>query len=192
GTGSRFPARYQRALFLADWSYGNIYAVHLEPRGASYTGTLERFVSGAPLPVTDLVVRPQDGALYFTVGGRGTTSALYRVTYSGTEPTAPASPSPDRGVELRRLRHRLEAEAPLELAWANLAHEDRAIRHAARLAVERRPVEGWRRRALVEANPRARIAAMVALAHRSERERAAQVEIVEAPGGLAWDHLHDA
>src|SRR5262249_38529540 len=74
GTGARFPATYQRAFFVADWSYGNIYAVHLEPKGASYSGRLERFVSSAPLPVTDLVVRPQDGALYFTVGGRGTTS----------------------------------------------------------------------------------------------------------------------
>ena len=51
GTGTRFPPTYQRALFLADWSYGNIYAVHLEPRGASYAGTFERFVSGAPMPV---------------------------------------------------------------------------------------------------------------------------------------------
>ena len=33
------------ALFAADWSYGLIYAVHLQATGASYTGSLERFVS---------------------------------------------------------------------------------------------------------------------------------------------------
>jgi putative heme-binding domain-containing protein len=189
GTGARFPSKYQRALFAADWSYGNIYAVHLEPRGASYAGTLERFVSGAPLPVTDLVVRPQDGALYFTVGGRGTTSAMYRVTYSGEEDTSPVVPGPDRGADLRRLRHRLEAGPPPELAWENLAHEDRAIRAAARLALERRPVDGWRGRALAEANPRARIAALVALARRAGRS--SQAEIVAALDRLDWADLAD-
>jgi putative heme-binding domain-containing protein len=189
GTGSRFPSQYQRALFIADWSYGNIFVVHLEPRGASYTGTIERFVSGAPLPVTDLIIGPQDGALYFTVGGRGTTSALYRVTYSGKESTAPVILGPDRGAESRQLRHRLEAGAPLDLAWSNLSHADRAIRYAARQAVERQPVEGWRGRALAEPNARARIAALAALARRGDRS--AQAAIIEALGCLDWAALAD-
>jgi putative heme-binding domain-containing protein len=187
GTGSRFPDRYQRALFVADWSYGNIYAVHLEPRGASYSGTAERFMSGAPLPITDLVVRLEDGALYFTVGGRGTTSALYRVTYTGGEATSPASPGPDSGAALRRLRHRLEADGPFDLAWANLSHDDRAIRYAARIVVERQPVASWRGRALAEPHPRARIAALVALARRGDR--ADQAGIVEALDRLDWASL---
>ena len=36
------------------------------------------------LPLTDVVVNPHDGALYFTVGGRRTQSGLYRVTYVGS------------------------------------------------------------------------------------------------------------
>ena len=32
GTGAGFPDGYRRALFAADWSYGNIYTIHLEPR----------------------------------------------------------------------------------------------------------------------------------------------------------------
>jgi putative heme-binding domain-containing protein len=189
GTGARFPSRYRRALFVADWSYGNIYVVHTEPRGGSYSGTIEPFVSGAPLAVTDLYVRPQDGALYFTVGGRGTTSALYRVTFSGKLSDGPPGDAADRGVELRRLRHVLETGGAIDLAWSNLGHPDRAVRHAARLAVERQPVEAWRDRALAEGNPRARIAAVVALARREGRT--AQAEIVEALGGLDWGALAD-
>ena len=76
GYGAKLPAKYQRALFMCDWSYGKIYAVHLEPQGASYIAEAESFLSGAPLPVTDIVVHPDDGALYFVTGGRGTSSAL--------------------------------------------------------------------------------------------------------------------
>jgi glucose/arabinose dehydrogenase len=79
GVGTKFPERYQKALFAADWSYGNIYAIHLSPHGASYRGEVERFASAMPLAVTDMVVRPQDGAMYFAVGGRRSQSALYRI-----------------------------------------------------------------------------------------------------------------
>ena len=34
GYGAKFPAKYQEALFINDWSYGKLYAVHLEPDGA--------------------------------------------------------------------------------------------------------------------------------------------------------------
>ena len=39
GTRSNFPPELRRALFLSDWAYGRIIAVHLTPRGASYTAT---------------------------------------------------------------------------------------------------------------------------------------------------------
>jgi glucose/arabinose dehydrogenase len=61
-TGARFPARYQQALLLGDWSYGIIYAAFLEPEGSSYTGTFENFVSGVPLPITAMLIHPEDGA----------------------------------------------------------------------------------------------------------------------------------
>ena len=32
GYGASFPAKYQRALFALDWTYGTIYAVHLAGR----------------------------------------------------------------------------------------------------------------------------------------------------------------
>ena len=55
-TGAAFPAKYQQALFLGDWSYGKIYAMHLEENGASYHATSEPFVTGQPLNITDMVV----------------------------------------------------------------------------------------------------------------------------------------
>jgi len=54
-------------LYVLDWSYGKIYAMHLTPQGAGYAATFEPFVVGKPLPVTDAAVGP-DGAFYFTVG----------------------------------------------------------------------------------------------------------------------------
>ncbi|MBC7853276.1 MAG: heme-binding protein, partial [Pirellulaceae bacterium] len=49
GTQSKFPAKYQRALYIQDWAYGRIIAVHLTPKGSSYTGEAEVFVKGKPL-----------------------------------------------------------------------------------------------------------------------------------------------
>lgn len=62
GYGAKFPAKYQNALFALDWSWGKLYAVHLEPDGATYKATREEFVTGAPLPITDAIIHPQDGA----------------------------------------------------------------------------------------------------------------------------------
>src|ERR1041385_5669257 len=34
GTHAKFPAKYQRALYAMDWSYGRIFVVHLTPKGS--------------------------------------------------------------------------------------------------------------------------------------------------------------
>ncbi|MEZ5975597.1 MAG: family 16 glycoside hydrolase [Planctomycetota bacterium] len=171
GTDTRFPAEYQRAIFALDWTFGTIYALHLEAKGAGYAARLEPFVTGAPLPVTDAVVG-EDGALYFVTGGRGTQGGLYRVRYTGGEATdkAPLRSAPE-GIALR---HRLEAQhgsedaGGLEVAWPYLDSPDRFLRAAARVAVESRPVGLWARRALQETRPQARITAAVALARQGE------------------------
>lgn len=62
GYGAKFPAKYKKQLFICDWSYGKLYAVHMEPTGTTYTAKLEEFITGTPLPLTDLVVNPKDGA----------------------------------------------------------------------------------------------------------------------------------
>jgi len=176
GYGAKFPARYQEALFMCDWSFGKLYAVHLAPEGASYSGTAEEFVTGQPLALTDLVVSPKDGALYFAVGGRRTQSGLYRVTYVGKESTA-LGRSDARFAKERELRHRLESfhgrpdpEAVQE-AWPYLGNKDRALRYAARIALEWQDPAGWREKALNEKDPRTALAALVALARVSHKDQ---------------------
>src|SRR5207253_2715891 len=69
GYGANFPFKYREALFMCDWSYGKMYALHLTPEGSAYKAEAEEFLSGSPLPLTDVVVNPHDGAFYFTTGG---------------------------------------------------------------------------------------------------------------------------
>jgi hypothetical protein len=150
GYGAKFPAKYQEALYVADWSYGKLYAVHLKPEGAGYSATFEDFMSAAPLPLTDMEVSRKDGAMYVTVGGRKVQSGLYRVTYAGAEATVAAA-SAEVTAE-QKLRYELEAlhgavdGAVLDKAWPHLGHEDRLIRAAARVAVEHQPVGLWQER----------------------------------------------
>jgi putative heme-binding domain-containing protein len=168
GYGAKFPAKYQNALFINDWSYGKLYAVHLESDGAGYKGTYEEFVTGTPLPLTDIIIRSQDGAMYFAIGGRNTQSGLYRVTYTGQEATAEAASS-DNSADARATRRKLEAfhgkrdPKAVETAWPYLASNDRFLRYAARVAIEHQDVSQWRDRALAEKDPQAAINALLAL-----------------------------
>ncbi len=174
GTGAKFPAKYQRALYACDWTYGTLYAIHLTPDGATYRGEKEEFITGKPLPLTDLVIHPTDGAMYFTVGGRRTQAALYRVTYTGTENTAPAKALPlTPQAELRRKLETLHAEGTgpdaIATLWPHLSSPDRFVRFAARAALERQRPENWASRALNEKNPQASIEAIIALARVGEK-----------------------
>lgn len=169
GTGAKFPAKYQLALYAADWTFGTLYAIHLTPDGATYRGEKSEFVAGKPLPLTDVIINPKDGAMYFTVGGRRTQSALYRVTYTGRESTAPASLPPlTTEAKLRRTLEALHAEGTkpdaIDTAGPHLAHQDRFVRFAARVAIERQPAPLWADRALAELQPRAAVEALIALA----------------------------
>jgi len=188
GYGARFPARYQQALFACDWSYGRMFAVHLRPQGASYTADPEPFLSAQGLPIADVAVSPADGALYFVIGGRGTQSGLYRVVYTGSESTAAAADEPldEATAAAQSLRRQLERfhgradPAAVAEAWPALGHEDRAIRGAARAALEWQPVAEWRERALTETNPRTALQALLSLARSTDRDPTAQPALLAA------------
>jgi putative heme-binding domain-containing protein len=175
GYGTSFPARYQRALFACDWTFGTMYAIHLEPKGASYAATKEEFLSRTPLPLTDVTVGG-DGALYFAIGGRNGESELLRVRYAGPEPTAAVDARDPSGAAERGLRRELESwhrrggdpAAAVAAALPNLSHPDRFVRHAARVALEHQPLELWRDAALALADPHGRITAAVAVARQGE------------------------
>ena len=147
GTKSGFPPAYQKALYILDWAYGRIIAVHLTPKGSSYTGRAETFVKGKPLNLTGVTFGP-DGAMYFTVGGRGTQSAIYRVRWTGpvassTEPPETASSKAQTVMRERRRALDKLAVSPsaegLEPAWKELDSIDPFLRSAARVAIENHP-----------------------------------------------------
>jgi putative heme-binding domain-containing protein len=167
GTRSHFPGRWKRAFYIADWSYGTIYAVHLEPAGASFSGTFEAFARGKPFQVTDLTFAP-DGAMYVTTGGRRTQSGLYRIrsTSPSTAPGAPVAAGAREREERRRIEAGLGGGAGLDaMALMNrLASEDRFVRFAARTTLEQRPVDEWHDMAFNVKHDRARVQALIALA----------------------------
>src|SRR5207244_36653 len=49
GYGAKFPAKYQEAFFICDWSYGRLFAVHLTPSGSTYNAQLEALATASPL-----------------------------------------------------------------------------------------------------------------------------------------------
>ena len=209
GHGAKFPAKYQEALFICDWSYGKLYALHLKDRGASEIAEVEEFLSGTPLPLTDMTVRPSDGALYFAIGGRRTTSGLYRVVYKGSESTAEAPPSTG-GDKARATRLTLESfhnrqdPKAVETAWPHLASPDRFIAFAARVAIEFQDPSTWRQQALDEKDPKIALPALLALArvggvdpiHRvpvdAKPDAKLQAELLEALDKIAFADLNSA
>ncbi|MGY8769619.1 MAG: c-type cytochrome [Pirellulales bacterium] len=176
GTGAKFPEKYQRALYINDWTYGIVYAVHMKPQGASYTATFEKFITGRPLPMTDICVNPVDHAMYFTIGGRGTQSGLYRVTYSGDAKVNLNSDLTNQaGAEARKLRREIESLVTSEDAsaiatiWPNLRSDDRAIRYAARVALENKPLDAWRIKAFADKNTNTILQTMTALCRAGDK-----------------------
>jgi putative heme-binding domain-containing protein len=121
GYGSQFPKKYQNALYILDWSYGRIIAVHMTKSGVTYAAEQEDFVTGRPLNVTDGCIGP-DGAMWFITGGRGTQSGLYRVTATSS--------------------------AESDGSGKSDASDKRFVEHQKRLTLEDRPVADWREKAL--------------------------------------------
>lgn len=196
GYGTKFPARYQEAMYILDWTFGTIYAIHLQPKDSTYTATKTEFVSRTPLPLTDATVG-HDGAFYFTTGGRNTQSELFRVTYVGQEPTARVEYRHPGNAELRALRHRLEAfhrkaddpARAVEFALPHLAHPDRFIRYAARIALENQPVALWQERVLAATDPDALLTGAVAVTRQADKSF--QSRVLAAVGKMNFATLSE-
>lgn len=172
GQNAKFPQKYRQSLFAFDWSFGIIYSIHLKPKGATYEGEREEFISGSPLPLTDGVIGP-DGALYFLTGGRRLDSDLYRVYYAGTESTADQAPAVTAENKLRKsleTYHEGPNPAAIAAAWPNLNNPDRFVRYAARIAVEHQPVAEWQEKAIAETDPQRATQAIVALARQGSAD----------------------
>ena len=171
GYGSKFPGKYQDAMFICDWSYGKLYAVHLSYATHNYHATVEEFVSGTPLPLTDIVVNPSDGAMYFTIGGRKTKSGLYRVTFVGNENDKEYRGTPEAGSgpdtrEPRRYFESLHAKpdpAAIDKIFIGLLSNDRFVQYSARVALEHLDPKLWAEKALSSRDARQLSRALLSL-----------------------------
>lgn len=193
GTGAKFPAKYQNALMISDWSYGVVYAVSMKPNGASYEATVEPFVSASPMPVTDLVVDPKEGCLYMAIGGRKVQSALYRIRYVGTENTSPAVyPDSPEAAQMRTARRELEkmhrGALNVDVAIRAVGSPDRAFRTAARIALEHHDAKLWRDQLSKSQTAQATITLAVALCRKGTPED--QPMIQEKLLALDWSKLN--
>lgn len=151
-----FPSRYKNGLFVMDWSFGTVYFANLKPKGSSYTAEREEFLSGTPLPLTDMIAG-KDGHMYFATGGRRLDSRLYRLRYTGTENGNSETTQNQDAASLRTLRQRLEnyhnmgpSEEAVKIAWEHLGHDDRFIRYASRIVLEQQPLALWQDRFFAE------------------------------------------
>ena len=212
GTRSRWPARYNSAFYVMDWTFGRILAVHPSPQGVTYMAKnplanytnpagpeasqdVEVFLSGKALPVTDLEFG-RDGAMYFTVGGRGTQAALYRVSWVGQ--SSKMAELEAVLAEIKRSSEAAQLRPNLLLAEKSLAEGKAAFpeadadlftRFAWRLAYERRPVTDWKNAALSEARPMAALTQLLALARVGDK--GIQPELLEALKKFPLDSLDD-
>jgi putative heme-binding domain-containing protein len=190
GTRSNFPVRYRDALFILDWTYGRVIAVHAIPRGGSYLMMAETFLQGRPLNVTDLDFGP-DGSMYLVTGGRATQSALYRIRYTGPElPQPPPTKQQEYRQEIANTAHeerrRLEAELAdgMRGITAGLGSDDPWIRSAARNLLERAEVSAWRESALIEPNDKIALSALLSLARSGDNK--SRSRIVERFCEMDW------
>ena len=165
GKGFKAPAKYQHAIYAFDWTFATIYAVHLTPKGASFDATKEELVAGAGLPLTDGIIT-KDGTMYFATGGRRTSSALWRVTYTGAELTAPAPGNFPKNADRDKLAgYTIDPKtAKADEIWELLGSEERTIRFMAKAALERLPDTSWSVKLKTEQNVSRMIAASIALA----------------------------
>ena len=178
GSGARFPGKYQRAIYAFDWTYATIHAIHLTPDGHGYKAEREEFVAGSGLPLTDAVIG-EDGAMYFLTGGRRTASALWRVTYGGSESVEPVK----------------QDSKPLEVAaragaWDGMGSKDRIERFESRVAVETAGESAISQKLARESDPWKVIQGSMALARvGSDSKRGI---ILKALTSLDWDTLDTA
>lgn len=174
GNHLNFPAKYKQGMFIMDWSFGTIYYVDLKAEGSTYTGDKEEFLSGTPLPLTDMIAG-SDGNLYFATGGRRLQSHLYRLSYKGNDLGEAKLIKNEAATDLRALRQSIEkfhtekSTAGIALAWDNLGHSDRFIRYAARIALEHQPTNQWELRFFRATNTDKIIQAGIGLARQANK-----------------------
>ncbi|MCA8986205.1 MAG: c-type cytochrome [Planctomycetaceae bacterium] len=116
----QFPEEFYDATFILDWTYGRVIAIKTQPQGATWAAQARNFATGVGsygFAPTDAAVGP-DGALYISVGGRGTQGSVFRITYQTPATSAEA-------LSTDPLEQILNSAQPLE-AWSRKQWERQA------------------------------------------------------------------
>ena len=81
--GGSFPTEFDDAIFVADWTFGRIHVFKRNVRTGEYDRGSDFAISDGQFgfAVTDLAVA-NDGSLLVSVGGRGTSGAVYRIKWN--------------------------------------------------------------------------------------------------------------
>ncbi len=132
---AQFLEKYRGGFFVADWTFGRVYYLPLESAGDSFICNPEVFIEAVGengFAPTDLVVHPQTGDLFISIGGRGTRGAVFRVSYppgrhdidrkeverlqpKARLPAKPRTPLPKQGnVAMASVRE-------LQILWGDIA-----------------------------------------------------------------------
>ncbi|MCK0155932.1 c-type cytochrome [Cellulophaga sp. F20128] len=176
GNDLNFPEPYKSGMFVFDWSFGTMYFVSMKEEGASYTGTSEEFLSGAPLPLTDGVAG-DDGALYFVTGGRRLESGLYRVSHRDASASTKVAGTISEAQERRKKleSYAIGEKADMDFLWKSLGDQDSRISYAARVSLEYQDEQLVVDRFAAEKNVDILIQTGIALARTGEQDNKAIV-----------------
>ena len=137
-----------------------------------------------------------DRAIYFVTSSTpDAPSALWRISYTGDEKTsiAPVQPTPADVAALHKLRNQLAdyqgTSNPriIPRAWSELDHADRAVRYAARVALEHQDPKQWVSNYKTATGTNRILQASVALARAGKPEH--KPLILERLSTLEWSKL---
>ena len=205
GYGAKFPAKYQKAFYILDWTYGRLIAVHIKPKGASYDGDVgelrrpqvaqEQRQQGAAQPDRRRHRRRRRDVLHRRRpqhAGEPLPRHLHRqrVHRQGRRSTTPTAPTPASSATSWR---------PSTATPTRRPSRRRGRTSAARTGPSATP-PGWRSRAsrssqwqskaLSETKPQAALTALLALARLGGTQ--AQPEVLKALAKLPMSSLPEA
>jgi putative heme-binding domain-containing protein len=177
-------------VLALDWTFGTVYGVSLTAEKGGYRGELTPRLTGAPLPVTD-IVRMGDQC-YLLTGGRGVPSKLLSLPNWKSKSGADLAQQTERAQRgAFETKHGILDEGIAKPAFAAIDDKS-SIAQAARIALEWQPSAAWSAMVgkLDGSKPKQSLTALLALARSGDQ--AELLSVLEALGKIAFASLSHA